>query len=109
MQRPLSQVVSVGFEQGFAVMRSILLGSFMGITCDTCGHFTDSPSFDIHDHGRVVCPGCSIEQGRWDHLEDMERRSWDMSDDIDIGTCQICGSYFNYYGGNELCSMCIRL
>lgn len=86
--------------------------SFIGCTCDKCGHFTKYPSLSVYDHSMVVCPPCSKK------LNDEFNEKFDLSyeptivlpsGDLDVGMCQNCGAYYNYIGEPELCSICVRI
>lgn len=90
----------------------IITSTFIGVTCDECGKFTNSPSIYIYDHNIVVCPACSDKLANLKLDEDDDWGSDRMtSDNMEEFTevCVNCGTYFYYFGGRQLCSVCRRI
>lgn len=90
----------------------IITSTFIGVTCDECGKFTNSPSIYIYDHNLVVCPRCSeklanLKFDEDDYYSEDIVRGKDMEEFTEV--CVNCGTYFYYFGGRQLCTVCRRL
>lgn len=86
------------------------LPSHMIEVCEICGA-------TVNSNGSHECIDLDMEMVRSDFLCGLCEHYHNMTDDCieaatrsyDLGTCQTCGRYFEYKGGNELCEVCIKL